>query len=90
MREGERLIPWLIVGAAAGAALGGMYFANGKKQERRILWWMFVAVFVASCAALFLEGYLGGSSGWLKSVCFGLNLVVLLRIDDTKKKKRRR
>lgn len=82
------MIPWLIVAAETVAAFAVMHFMKGKPQERRTLMVLFVLVFLASCAAIFLEGYLGGDSGWLKSVCFGLNLVCLLRMDDAKRKKK--
>jgi len=82
------MIPWLIVAAAITAFLIVSHFVKGKKQERKVLIGLFVLIFLASCAAIFLEGYLGGDSGWLKSVCFGLNLVCLLRMDDAKRKKK--
>ena len=84
------MIPWLITVATMVAALAVMYFMKGKKQERAALMGLFVLVLTASCAAIFLDGYQGGNSGLLKAVCFAMNLVVLLRIDDAKKKKRRR
>lgn len=84
------MISWLIVIATVLVALAVMHFVKGKQQERKILMGLFAGVFLMSCIAIFLEGYQGGDSGWLKSVCFALNLVVLLRIDDAKKKKRKK
>lgn len=84
------MIPWLIVIVLVLATLAVMHFVNGKPQERKILMGLFAAVFLLSCVAIFLDGYLGGNSGWVKTICFALNLVVLLRIDDAKKKKRKR
>ena len=84
------MIPWLIYAAEVVGMFAVMNFAEGKKQEATILTWLFVAVFAMSCAAIFLEGYLGGESGWLKTMCIALNLFCLLRLDDAKKKKRKR
>ena len=79
------MIPWLIVAAEVAAAFAVMHFAKGRARERVILLGLFVLVFLVSCAALFLEGDQGGDSGWLKSVCFALNMVCLFRLDDAKK-----
>ena len=84
------MIPWLIYAAEVVGMFAVMNFAEGKKQEATILTWLFVAVFAMSCAAIFLEGYLGGESGWLKAICFATNLTVLMKLDDAKKKKRRK
>lgn len=82
------MIPWLIVAAEVVAAFAVMHFVKGKKQERKVLTGLFVLVFLASCAAIFLISYEGGDPGWLKSICFGLNLICLLRLDDAKKRKK--
>lgn len=84
------MIPWLIVIAMVLVSLAVMHFVKGKKQERKALTVLFVAVIVVSCAAIFLEGYQGGESGWLKAICFATNLTVLMKLDDAKKKKRRK
>ena len=84
------MIPWLIVAAEVVAAFAVMHFVKGKKQERKLLMGLFAGVFLVSIVAIFLNGYQGGDSGWIKSVCFALNLVVLFRIDDAKKKKRKK
>ena len=83
------MIPWLIVAAETVAVLAVMHFVKGKPQERKILTVLFVLVFLMSCAAIFLEGYQGGDSGWLKSLCFALNLTCLLRLGDVKKKRKK-
>jgi len=83
------MIPWLIVAAEIAAAFAVMHFMKGKPQERKVLLGLFVLVFLVSCVAIFLEGYQGGDSGWLKSLCFGLNLACLLRLDDAKKRKKK-
>ena len=50
------MIPWLIVIAMVLVSLAVMHFVKGKKQERKALTVLFVAVIVVSCAAIFLEG----------------------------------
>ncbi len=83
------MIPWLIVAVEVAAVLAVTHFAKGKPLERKILLGLFVLVFLMSCAAIFLEGYQGGDSGWIKSICLALNLFCLLRLDDAKKKNRK-
>lgn len=82
------MIPWLIVAAEVAAAFAVMHFVKGKKQERKILIGLFVLVFLASCAALFLMASEGRDTSWLKAICFGLNMTCLLSIDDAKKRKK--
>ena len=82
------VIPWLIVAAEVVAAFAVMHFVKGKKQERKILIGLFVLVFLASCAALFLMASSGSDTSWLKAICFGLNMTCLLSIDDAKKRKK--
>ena len=84
------MIPWLIVIAMVLVAIAVMNFAEGKKQERKILTGLFVTVFLVSCLAVYLEARLGGVSDLFKTICISLNLFVLLRLDDAKKKKRRK
>lgn len=83
------MIPWLIVAAETAAALTVMHFAKGKPQERMILMVLFVLVFLISCAAIFLAGYQGVDSGWIKSICFALSMVCLLRLDNAKKRRKK-
>ncbi len=82
------MIPWFIVAAETAAAFAVMHFMKGKAQERQVLMVLFVLVFLVSCAAIFLAAYQGRDSGWLKSICFALNLICLLRLDDAKKKRK--
>ena len=83
------MIPWLIVAAETAAVFAVMHFMKGKPQERKILMVLCVLVFAVSCAAIFLEGYQGGDSGWLKSLCLALNLTCLLKLDDAKEKRKK-
>lgn len=83
------MIPWFIVAAAIAAFLIVSHFVKGKKQERKVLIGLFVLIFLASCAAIFLMAYEGGDSSWIKSICFGLNIICLLRLDDAKKRKKK-
>lgn len=83
------MIPWLIVAAEVVATFTVIHFAKGKKQERLALLGLFLLVFLASCAAIFLAAYQGSDSSWIKGICFGLNMVCLLRMDDAKKRKKK-
>ena len=84
------MIPWLIVIAMVLVAFAVMHFAEGKKQEYKVLLGLFVAVFLVSCVAIYLEAHQGGASGWLKAICFATNMAVLREMDDAKKKKRKK